>query len=411
MPEVESLASFIGAWKKNGVEKTRLSSILRELELERNCTRKSMSTEIFHQRQQAYKLRKEVSAMKKNTQNIQKQLTVIRMFDKKTKTSKARPADNLLRKSKSEPDDPAENEEDKHHTEVNKYLKSLGKCFEAPKLPKIKEGPLTAPRSTKPQASDVSSKDASKRKVKFVDAVQKVIDEKRGMKQQERKKTKLELLVERLMLKMKISQNGNTLKPFMEIDSREGEYQPSRIILLQEYWVGDPHAIGSVRRARRTPTAMNKMEKHNMELRKMLKEVSGKQQSCSRDCNHPGAGIEDPMQQLNLQKHLLQKIRPTASKSHDSFLCRNSSRDTVVSEVKSKHRGIKRTSHILANEVYQAIHRPLFQSISDVYLDQNRSTRVQTGYFINALPRPTLKPKQKSTGSERPSFFKLPPIG
>ena len=95
--------------------------------------------------------------------------------------------------------------------------------------------------------------------------------------------------------------NNDIFKPGEEESTEEIDPFPSK----GEFWIGDPKAIGSVRRPRLPPEMMSARSKNVGEVMKMIRDLPV-YPSCSRNCNKPGASFEDfPDEQKNMMPSMV----------------------------------------------------------------------------------------------------------
>ena len=200
------------------------------------------------------------------------------------------------------------------------------------------------------------------------------------------------------------SRSASTSQPLSShsVEDFGSEDDVKDTIVLKDYWVGDPKAIGSVRRPRVAPEEMTARSKASGEVRKYIRDLP-KYPSCSKNCNHPGVCLDSQTLSSDLmpivEKSKLLKEYKKMARHRDrqeseipkvpiEMLARVTKGDL---EMKSL-RGLQQETMEKFNN---AVTRSVLTSNDKVTVDVNKSMRIQVGYNY----RPTVALQRSYTSS------------
>lgn len=294
--ESSGVGSMLKAREKNMLEDLKLQREMTALDVERRHLDKVMYNDMFEQRRLAYKLKQEVADIKKRTETeLKRRVTSRALLRAKLTGSQTDSAvfttcmdaageRTRLHSDSSQPRDIHSRPMFPAITTGNSRRPSMlhSRLSQSmPTLPSIRDE--DAPSNT---ARDLHGPDTGleaappKAKVRFMNLIKKVVEERadsmaqddQGAEEGRSKKTTWPSLLDRLLPKYPPARMTSVTMP-------EGESQEDQALLpgdgeavmvLTDFWVGDPKAINSVRRPCKPPDDMNNREKSIGEVRTPL---------------------------------------------------------------------------------------------------------------------------------------------
>lgn len=466
------------AREKNQIEDHKLHKWKVQLEVEQRHVEQVMYNEMFEQKKIAYQLKQEVTKKKQKLRDFSSEEKAKRgerrkmlaqrmnlseeMFKEieeedeqknslpiiqekpdrqESKVDVTSNALNLKQRSLSMPTLPSINQEGKN-SHVATVMVTVGENKPVSREANIHsaEGDRTDQNSREGNETGANSRasnskeentdtDAPKRPKlgRFANLINKVVEQNREEKDAKPKKIKFEAVVDRLFPKAPISQSHNLLAvPSQDTLTRDGEgetnYNPAMddLVVITDFWVGDPKAIGSVRRARLTPDAMSCREKSISEVRKLLRDMP-RYPSCSRNCNRPGAALESiasSMEVFNLptisklKKAVSVDVLPVSAETAEQGLllpdityASSSFHKKAAQAARDQKQSLRQANKSLMTKFDQAAQSNQFKKKDEIVIDPTKGTRIQIGYAydpIKNLKKQMEERKQKEIGVELP---------
>ena len=204
--------------------------------------------------------------------------------------------------------------------------------------------------------------------------------------------------------------------------SREGESSENDpldpVIIVNDYWVGDPKAIGSVRRQRQPPEIMTARHKNVGEVMKLIRDLP-MYPSCSRNCNRPGAIFDSmvassphtllpSMAKANVARHYKKKSKMAKAISQvnhavqavaafnrpsplppiqDATVAAASTQKKIQKDFQQRQQSLRKTTRELRRNLKRATERLTFKPTQKVVSDGRGGTRVQLSYTFDPVSR------------------------
>ena len=173
------------------------------------------------------------------------------------------------------------------------------------------------------------------------------------------------------------------------------------VLVVGDLWVGDPKAIGSVRRARRSPEELTNRENSIGEVRKLIRDMP-QYPLCSRNCNRPGAALESiasSMPVYNLPALAKAQLKRTKSISVDVLTLDDDIRDVdklpiidvnyahekgqeLIKKSKEKQRELLSTTRMLYQKMQKVRGGAGLQETTHVVQEGTHGARIQICYTL-----------------------------
>lgn len=298
--EKASLEAFLRARAKNHTEDVRLQHILATYSLEKKQWERRVFNETFEQRHLAYALKREADGIKRREKKKQERIGY---------------------------------KKEVQHLGNQQYIAELRKKMDSGKsgimistgasLPPVvmtdgkEQGQGDAGKSawaklssrtlaqSKTNNEHQAKEDFSQNNYRFANLVQTVMYENKPSQSSEMKKVNLTEIVNRLFPKpLRQAMSMADLERLKCLDPADREVSPIDIgddlenepteksLLSEDFWIGDPKAIGSVRRPRLPPEVMSARSKNIGDVMKLIRDLPV-YPSCSKNCNKPGAKFDE----------------------------------------------------------------------------------------------------------------------
>ena len=201
-----------------------------------------------------------------------------------------------------------------------------------------------------------------------------------------------------------------------------------RMITVRDYWVGDPMAIGSVRRPRKNITEMNSRKKSMGPVHKLIREFPI---GCTRNCDNPGSKLESlvssqpsfvPASKFAAQRKAFQlkklsekpipsdklmdetalkterqgtiektsggierQVQPKIISGFDLKYLTSTFRKNAMMKAAEKRQDFQKKSKEIQKRMKLVRHRSSVKPAENFVVDVNKTTRVQVGYTFNPL--------------------------